>query len=194
MCFEARARAAVWLSALATILVTGCAGAPAQRPTPVPVTPELLYPLAPGQAWSYDVDTGDGQPVLAVSRVVGGSGDEFEVQSGGGALLRYARRPDGWYRPARGGYLLRAPLQVGAEWDSGSGMTARITAIDAAIETPAGHFERCVVVQEQGAPSGQQVRTTYCPGVGPAEVVSEMQVRGQRVSVVARLRGFTQVH
>lgn len=177
---------------LAACLASACAGgAPQVRATRGPIGPHALYPLGAGQAWSYDVDTGDGASVLAVTRVVNLAGDTFEVQSGGGELLRYARRDDGWFRPARGSYLLRGPVAVGTEWESGPGVVARIAAVEQTVETPAGRFARCVVVQERGAPSGQQVDTTYCPEVGPAIVESRMRVRGQVVRVTARLRGFT---
>lgn len=178
-----------WL--LGASLACGGGSHAVRKPTG-PVDIHSLYPLGAGQAWSYDVDVGDGgDRVLAVSRVVDVQGDTFLVRSGGNEVLRYAHRPDGWYRPDRGAYLLRGPVAVGTAWPSGGGGSAEITAVEQRVQSPAGTFERCVVVSEQGAASGQQVRTTYCPGVGPTEVVSSMTVRGQPLRVVATLRGYT---
>jgi hypothetical protein len=59
------------------------------------------------------------------------------------------------------------------------------------VTTSAGTFAGCVVVEEQNQTSGQSVKTTYCPGVGPAVVVTQMEVRGHVLRVTARLRGFS---
>jgi hypothetical protein len=58
------------------------------------------------------------------------------------------------------------------------------------VTTTAGNFAACVVAEEQNRNSGQTVKTTYCPGVGPTVVVSQMEVRGQLLTVTAKLRGY----
>jgi hypothetical protein len=170
--------------------VLGCGSAPAAAPTR-PLTPERLYPLVAGSAWSYDVDTGDGETVLATARVTEAGGGRAAVQGGEG-LTRYELRPDGIFRSERDAYLLKAPLKAGASWDSGTGMRAEIARLDVAIETPAGSFKGCVEVVERGAPSGAIITTTYCPDVGPVRVASRltMMTTGGEVSVVATLRGY----
>jgi hypothetical protein len=168
--------------------LVGCASAPAAKPTDA-LTPERLYPLAAGSAWSYDVDMGTGEMVLAITRVTEAGGGQASVQGGEGTT-RYEIRPDGIYRVAGGGYLLKAPLKVGARWSSGQGMQAEIIKLDAAVESPAGRFTRCVEVLERGASSGALITTTYCPDVGPALVVSELSLQTGEVKVVARLRGY----
>lgn len=176
------------------LTLVGCGGAaPAVRTQQGPPTPDQLYPLAEGNAWSYDVDTGDGDTVLAVARVAAVRGRAVEVLSGGGEVLRYERRADGIYRPHRGGYLLKAPIAEGNQWDSGAGVTAKIVKIAPLTRTTAGDFEGCVEVAESGFASGQRVLTIYCPGVGPVLVVSEMDIRGRTLRVVARLRGYQTV-
>lgn len=176
----------LWVIAVVCFACACGASRPA-GPAQVEVTPHTLYPLALGNAWSYDVNTGD-DSVLAVSRVVAEEGSTVQVQSGE-ATLRYEKRPDGVYRPAREGYLLQEPIRLGAEWDSGSGTRARVAAVDLALETPAGRFERCVRVQET-ATTGANIETTYCPGVGPVIVSSEMTLSRGTATVVARLRGY----
>jgi hypothetical protein len=171
-------------------LAGACASAPAVVPTAA-ITPERLYPMVEGSAWSYDVDTGDGSSVLAISRVTKAHGAQATVQGGEGAT-HYELRPDGIFRADRGGYLLKGPIRAGSTWPSGSGMQATIQRIAVAIDVPAGRFNDCIEVLEQGSASGAVITTTYCPGVGPVQVVSSMQLQlgKQIVRVVARLRGY----
>src|SRR5689334_16410213 len=173
------------------LLVAACASSPAAAPT-AELTPERLYPMALGSAWSYDVDAGDGSPpVLAIARVIEASPGRATMQGGEG-VTHYELRPDGIFRVEQDGYLLKAPLRAEASWASGRGMQARIQHLGIVLETPAGRFEACVEVLEQGSTSGATIRTTYCPGVGPVQVVSSMQMQlsAEPVQVVARLRGF----
>jgi len=175
--------------AAAGLLLAGCASAPAPRPEVAGLTPERLYPLALGSAWSYDVDAGDGEQVLAITRVVE-AGPGYAGVLGGEGVRRYELRPDGLYQTALGGYLLKAPITANASWDAGRGVTARVAETAVAVETGAGSFSGCVRVVEEGAPSGAVVRTTYCPDVGPVEVESRIVLDHGAVQVIARLRGY----
>jgi hypothetical protein len=170
-------------------LLVGCATTPPPVPTPPALTPARLYPLVAGSVWSYDVDAGDGSSVLAIMRVTESGAGHAAVQGGEGTT-RYELRPDGIYRPDRGGYLLKEPLRVGASWPSGGGVQAEIAATEVAIETPAGRFARCFEVLERGAANGAVISTTYCPDVGPVQVVSSLQLTTGSVRVIARLRGY----
>ncbi len=176
------------------IVLAGCVaacGAATPKPRSAPdLSPASLYPLGAGYAWSYDVDTGDGQSTLAVARVIRFQDGMAEVVTGADGVMHYVLRPDGIARAASG-YLLKAPVELGASWSSGEGTSARVTAMHEQLRSAAGSFSECVVVEEQNTGSGQHITTTYCPGVGPAQVVSEMQVRGQNLRVTARLRGYT---
>lgn len=178
--------------AMLALLLTACGGAQATPAgKPAPQTPRALYPMAVGNAWSYDVDTGDGESVLAVFRVLALEGNIAEVEvTGVQDVQRYELRPKGIFRVAKGAFLLRAPIVVGATWSSGGGMTARVVATDRRISGSAGQFERCVEVLEQGAASGSRITTTYCPGVGPALVELVLDLPTRPVRVVSRLRGY----
>jgi hypothetical protein len=168
----------------------GCATAPSPSPkAPADLSIGSLYPLGRGFAWSYDVDSGDGQPVLATAHVVRMEAGVAEVAAGQG-VTRYVVGVDGIGRAGQSGYLLKPPIAMDASWSSGHDTIARVVALGERLQTAAGRFEDCVVVEEQNAGSGQRIRTTYCPGVGPARVVSEMQVRGQTLRVTATLRGY----
>lgn len=141
--------------------------------------------------WTYDVDTGGGPPTLAITRVTA-SGEDYAVVSSGGAPIRYEWRDDGLYRPDRGGYVLKAPITVGARWEAGQGTTAEVVATDKQVSTPAGDFAGCVEVVEQGGATPKLVRTVFCPDVGPVELESSMalEVSGGSARVLARLRGY----
>jgi hypothetical protein len=166
----------------------GCAGGgSAATPDREPGVLDF-YPLAEGHAWAYDVDTGDGQTVLAIVRVERAGAGFAEVRTGEG-LRRYAVRADGIVREPEGVYLLRAPLRAGQRWPSLGGATAAVAAANVAEETPAGRFDGCVRVVEAGGSRGGRVETTYCPGVGPVRVVSSMALSRGTVRVEASLRG-----
>lgn len=178
-------RQAAWV---ALLVLGACASGPEPTKTPE-LTPARLFPLHAGSAWSYDVDTGDGNNALAITRVTEAGAGRAAVQGGEG-VTHYEQRPDGIFRTALSGYLLKGPIREGSTWPSGGGMQALIAHTGVAIDTPAGHFEGCVEVVERGAPSGALITTTYCPDVGPVLVVSSLQLTTGSVSVVARLRGY----
>ena len=191
MAFSDIASRALRAAVSCALLTAGCAGAGAPTHTPTrDLSPSSLYPLHEGSAWSYDVDAGDGQTVLATSRVLRIAQGLVEVQSGQG-VQRYLLTSEGIKRVSTEAYLLRSPIAAGSHWPAGPSTEARVTAVEQHIETPAGAFEACVVVEEQNTSSGQEIATTYCPGVGPVRVESRMEVRGQKLRVVAVLRGFS---
>lgn len=152
---------------------------------------ERLYPLREGSVWTYDVETGDGPPALAITRVVSSSGGRAEVSSGG-APITYEQRADGLYRSDREVYVLKLPLRVGASWDAGQGVTAEVLELDKKVSTTAGEFSGCVEVRESAGAGQKVVRTVFCPDVGPVEVESSLSlaVSGGSARVVAKLRGY----
>lgn len=175
---------------LGLIWLAACGGA-APRPEPgAPIAVERLYPLRAGSVWTYDVDTGEGVPVLAITRVLSSSAERIEVSSGGDPLL-YQQRPEGLYRTDIGIYVLRSPVQKGATWDQ-NGARAEITDVQKNLTTVAGEFHGCVEVLEQGGPSNKHVRTVFCPDVGPVEIESttNISLTGKTTHVLARLRGY----
>lgn len=150
--------------------------------------PRRLYPLQEGNAWSYEVDTGDNEKTLAVHRVISVDADQAEVLTGKD-VQRYRVSDEGIMRLSNSVWLLKAPIEIGAEWPSSSGMTARVSSVNARVETPAGEYKDCVEIQESGGESGKRVTTVYCPGVGPVFLESRIRLQGQEISVVGRLRG-----
>lgn len=152
--------------------------------------PHNLYPLAEGNVWSYNVDTGTGENTLAITRVISRVEDRVEVTSGGDPVV-YQIRDEGIFRPGSDTWLLKAPVREGAEWPSSQGMTARVTSTQATVETPAGSFEGCVRVEEAGGDAERFVQTVYCPGIGPVFLESRMQLATSPtpVRVIGRMLG-----
>lgn len=186
--------ALVVASVAATIAFSAC-GDTSGPTTPTargPVTARELYPLAEGYAWSYEVDTGDEDMHLTISRVLAVTGGVAEVSNGVDDLpLRYELRPRGIFSVNTDTWLIRDPIRVGAEWPSARGATARITNVDRRVVTPAGTFRHCVLVVESGGEFPRRIETTYCPNVGPAEVDVRAVMTLGRARAHALLRGYT---
>lgn len=176
--------------AFAAGLVTACGSAPAApvRPSADAYVPARLYPLSVGRVWSYDVDTGTGMSTLAIARVTRSENGRVEVATGSEPNV-YQVSNEGIRREG-GAWVLKAPIRMGAEWPAANGRTARIASLDAHVESVAGNFEHCVEVIER-AEGGPQIRTVYCPDVGPVLVESSMamSLSGETVRVLATLRG-----
>lgn len=177
--------------ALCSLLVACRGPAPTASGAKDRLSIDRLYPLRAGSVWTYDVDTGDGPPTLAITRVTANADGHADVSSGG-APIRYEQRSEGLYRADRGGYVLKLPLAQGARWDAGQGTVAEVVDLDKQVSTPAGEFSGCVEVVEQGGATEKQVRTVFCPDVGPVELESSiaMAVTGGAARVIARLRGY----
>lgn len=177
--------------AIGLLLWAGCHAGGAKHAGDAKLTVERLYPLRAGSVWSYDVDTGEGPPTLAITRVTS-AGSGFAEVSSGGAPIRYEVRSDGLYRTDRAAYTLKQPLAVGTRWDTGQGGSAEITSVGSHVSTVAGEFEGCLEVRESDPAAQKQVRTVFCPDVGPVEVEStialQLSARGARVH--ATLRGY----
>ena len=159
------------LPAIALALAAlGCATAPARTintagPSATGAAPADYYPLAVGQAWTYEI-RGGGRTSRDTVKIVGQDGPWFLDDHRG----RLRHEADGVRDRDR--YLLRAPLAAGKSWSAVEQMVVQrfeVVATDAAITVPAGTFERCVVIRnEQAIAAGGRYLTewTYAPGVG----------------------------
>lgn len=181
-----RARGFVWFLSLASVACSTVQHT--QRSEVEPWSVANLYPLAVDNAWSYEVDTGAEGSVLTTVRVTQRTGDDVVVQSGQ-ETLRYRAEP-GRLSRVDGGVVLKGPIAVGASWPSGATLEARVTKQVDQLVTPAGTFDGCIEVSESDRQTGKRVETTYCPGVGPARVVSELPLQHGQARVTALLRGF----
>jgi hypothetical protein len=173
-------------------LVNACAGKSAPTTTPAVLGPLDFYPLATGNAWSFDVDTGEPSTTLAITRVESFDGTTAEVRTAD-SIVRYEVLPDGIRVLPADVWLIRTPLRPGATWPAPGGRIAELVSTDAVAETPAGSFDRCIEVRELGGELALEVHTVYCPGVGPVSVTSTMRsnVSERALTVSARLRGYS---
>jgi hypothetical protein len=178
-------------SVMISCLLAACAGSEPRPSSPDTLEPSEYFPLHAGNAWSYDVDTGDVSTTLGVTRVEASDGHFAEVRTGR-ASVRYETLAEGIRVPPGDAWLLRGPLKEGASWPARGGRTARLLSMDTRIETRAGRFERCIEVAETGGELELEIRIVYCPGVGPVALDSTMRSKTSErvVTVVARLRGY----
>ena len=125
-----------------------CASEPARKtadaePNEAGASPADYVPLAVGNAWTYQVRSGGGTASDTV-RIVGRDGAWFlDDHRGRMRFDRYGLRD-------ASRYLLRGPLAAGKSWSSVEEMAVQrfeIVSTDAQIQTPAGRFEKCVVVK-----------------------------------------------
>jgi D-alanyl-D-alanine carboxypeptidase len=177
-------------------LALGCAtggGAPAGITPRANLTAADYYPLAPGWKWAYDVEK-DGVNILATYVVLEHSGDTTFVQAGD-ERLAYAVTANGVAQKEGdrvGDYVIKGPVQVGAEWPVEGGR-ARIASVTSDFKLDSGeHYLGCVIVEVTRTDPVRITRTTFAPDLGP--VMLEMQVQeGQKFVTVtrARLRAVT---
>jgi hypothetical protein len=186
-----RMTSSVRATAAALCLAAACVGNSPPRPSHTVIEPSDLYPLQTGNAWSYDIDTGETSTTLAITRVEAFDGRIAEVHTGR-AVVRYEVLAEGIRVTPGDAWLVRAPLEEGATWPGRGGRIARLISANTTAETSAGSFDRCVEVLETGGKLELEVRTVYCPGVGPVSVGSTMRsnVSDRVVTVTAQLRGY----
>ena len=175
--------------ALALLVVcAGCAGGATSAPAPLeaakakaekPVgpSPAVLYPLGVGNAWTYEAK-GGGRTSRDTITIIGQDGPWF-LDDHRGRL-----RADSEGIRDRDRYLLRAPLVPGQAWSAVEQMVVQrfeVVANDAVAATPAGRFEKCVVIRNvQSLPGSGRYTTqwTYAPGIGLVALKTTAQQRG----------------
>lgn len=179
-----------FLSPLLLVGFVGCGAGTTQGPRSTAGAEDAgrFFPLREGNVWSYNIDTGETVPTLGITRVVRVAGNQVEVSANDQPPQTYELRPEGIYRVGKDAWLLRSPVTLGASWPSSLGKTARVTAVGSTVETRAGTFPDCAVVEEVGGPDEARVATTYCPDVGPVRIVSSMALEhtpaGAEVSAI----------
>ena len=138
-------------------------------------------PLAIGNRWTYRGTMG-GQTVEKSITILGIDQGFFVDDAGG--RLKIDR--DGLRDDKR--YLLKDPVTRGGKWmavvSPVSTERYEITETGVTVETPAGKFERCVVVRAVNRIDGtKQLENewTYAPGVGIVKIESKLRDGGQLI-------------
>jgi hypothetical protein len=159
----------------------------ARAPVPAAEGVERYLPLPEGFVYEYDVetDTGEtGRMMMQVFRPRAGLA-ELEVA---GKVQRLEVSADA-VRHATGGYLLKAPLEPGAEWKGQFG-TVRVASVTRSIQTTAGGFEACVETVEEAQAPPKRAISVFCPDVGLVHLHIEGALGEEAASVETTLRSF----
>jgi len=170
----------------------GPPAAPAERPSAERATQadvNRYLPLEHDTVFAYDtLSEATGETGVLVINITRPRPDMAELRVGGRAQ-RLDIVSDG-IRHATGGYLLKSPLAVGARFKGQFGDVS-VTALDRAVDVPAGKFTACAeTVEEANAPVQKKVTTTFCPNVGMVLLVAEGMVEGAYATERATLRSF----
>jgi len=185
-----------WLAAPVCVLALAssalaCSAPAAPRaavsPGPAPEGVERYMPLPAGFVYQYDVETDNGEKgrmMMQVSRPRAGL-VELDVA---GKVQRLEVSPDA-VSHATGGFLLKAPLELGAEWKGQFG-TVRVASVTRAIQTPAGAFQACVETVEEAATPPKRATSVYCLDVGLVQLHIEGELGEEAGSVETTLRSY----
>ncbi|AUX48059.1 hypothetical protein SOCE26_095860 [Sorangium cellulosum] len=169
------------LAALALALaLLGCGGAPAgaARPTAWNAPPEgqqgltsgtqaeRYFPLVDGHIYHYATLSDAGGEGLLVARVHRADARRGELRFPSG-VKRFEFTPEGVIRSDTGVFVLKEPISPGTTWTGEHGGRARIEAVGASVEVPAGRFDGCVqTVEERLGDRPARYVSTFCPDVG----------------------------
>ncbi|WP_437733455.1 hypothetical protein [Sorangium sp. So ce1335] len=127
---------------------------------------ERYFPLVDGHVYHYvTLGDGGGQGLL-VARVHRADARRGELRFPSG-VKRFEFTGEGVVRSDTGVFVLKEPIAPGTTWTGEHGGRARIAAVDAAVEVPAGRFTGCVqTVEERLGDRPARYVSTFCPDVG----------------------------
>ncbi len=150
---------------------------------------ERYFPLVDGRVYHYATSNDRGDPGVLVAHVRRTEAASGELRFPASAR-RFRYEADGvvtFSKIGAAAYVLKEPLAQGTTWVGEHGGTTTISAVGARLDTPAGHFDACVVTTERtSGPAPVRYETTLCPGTGI--VVLEVQ-SGQSLER-ATLQGY----
>ena len=169
---------------------TACAGAAVTEPVAVPAAPVTdltrLIPLTDNTVFSYETYIEDtNERGIAVFEIKRPRPELAELSVAGQVRKRYYFEAGG-VRSGHGGYLLKLPLSLNAQWTGDDGQV-KVSAVDQSIDVPAGKFSGCLqtIEQAQLGAATRKTTTVFCPGVGIT--VLEIEANEGGVSVLQRL-------
>ena len=168
----------------------GCAAQPAAPPgaPPKAAVGELdrYLPLENDTVFSYETYIEEtNERGIAVFEIKRPRAELAELSLAGQVRKRYYFEPAG-VRSSHGGYLLKAPLSLGAEWTGDDGKV-KVTGVNQSVDVPAGKFSGCLRTVEDAklGAATRKTTTVFCPGVGIT--VLEIEAEQEGTSVLQRL-------
>ena len=182
--------ALAWRSLLPALVCVGCASAPAapsNAPPPAVISELTRYlPLENDSVFSYETYIEDtNERGIAVFEIKRPRPELAELSIAGQVRKRYYFEPAG-VRSSHGGYLLKSPLSLNAEWTGDDGQV-KVTSVDMNVVVPAGKFSGCLQTVEDAklGAATRKTTTVFCPGVGIT--VLEIDAEQEGTSVLQRL-------
>lgn len=189
-----RGGAAFGIGVAQALLPSACATTPPSHPEPKSTVgaPELerFLPLRDKTVYAYRTrDANTGEEGILVQEVSRPRKNRAELRVAGRVrLLDISERE---VRYSDGGILLGTPLERGAVWQGQSG-PVEVTAVDLAVQVPAGRYSGCLETRETANPSGTatRIKTDYCPDVGVVRVEVEGSSGQEFLHEMAELMSF----
>ncbi len=186
-------RLAVALLAALPVACSHASAAGGRRAGPGPAE---YFPLAVGNAWTWEDRSPQlpaDRPAVRTVRITERTADGFYRDSERGEL-----KVDGDCLRDRSRQLLCAPLQPGTSWMSVLSVRStekyEIAAVGEVVDTPAGTFKGCLRVRalNNAGPGTDLVNEiTYAPGVGPVRIETFAVVNGAaKPQFLAVLRSY----
>jgi len=150
-----------------------------------------FFPLAPGARWSYQIVRREGTTGHEVKIVAAEAGVFTDSDGVKWSVDRYGLRDP--YR-----YFIKLPARAGQRWQANLSINMaerfRILADDAVVETPAGRFTGCLVVESRSwLPSQEEriLRRVYAPGVGLVRSITFTLAQGGRAVPIVDMQLVT---
>jgi hypothetical protein len=158
------------------VLGLGCAHAGAQDAQGRQLEPRDYYPLSVGTAWEYEVVALGAPPEIEKVEIVKQeAGATLDTKGGRIWSDAFGIRDDKRY-------LLRKPLEVGAEWTNVVSVSSteryRVAAVGAGCVAPSGSYENCVTVESRNRIKGDDYlvnEIVFAPGVGIVRVTTTLE-------------------
>ena len=171
------------LGALVLLAASGCVKTThvEQRPEIAGVPSKDYYPLAVGNTWGYQILLLGAKSQMEV-KILKEENGVFEDSTGNQLFT------DAFGVRDQKRYLLRDPVEVGTEWSNVVSVSSveryKIVSANVSCESPAGHFEGCVVVESTnrvGEGKALVNELTFAPRVGLVRVSTLLVTEGARV-------------
>jgi len=182
-------------SLLLALLSEGCVAPPEAKPSAPQLTAanELTryLPLENDTVFSYETYIEDtNERGIAVFEIKRPRPELAELSLAGQVRKRYYIEPGG-VRSSHGGYLLKSPLALNAEWTGDDGKV-RVTNVSQSVDTPSGKYSGCLqtVEQAQLGAATRKTTTVFCPGIGITMLEIEAAEGGVNVLQRLTLKAF----
>lgn len=172
-----------WGELWVLLALSGCVTSPTveQRPEIAGVPSKDYYPLAVGNSWRYQIQLLGEKTEMEV-KILKEENGVFEDSTGNQLFT------DAFGVRDQKRYLLRDPVEVGTEWSNVVSVSSveryKIVSANVSCDSPAGHFEGCVVVESTnrvGEGKALVNELTFAPKVGLIRVSTLLLDDGKKL-------------